>query len=113
MLKIGQKATFKAQVTVVINGDEGPDRMDFRAVFKRLTRSEFINVMNKARIGELTDLDIARDVLLGWDGVMLDDGEPMPFSTEARETLLELWPVLPCVMTAFVKAYDLETRAKN
>lgn len=114
MIKLGQSDRYSYPVKVAIVGDGGRrQEFGFDATFKRLSREEYAAVMSRARAGEIDDLVIARDALIGWWGVVDDAGEPLPFSETTRDALLNVWPVLPAVIEAFVEANSPKGRAKN
>ena len=75
----------------------------FTAKFKRLKKSE---------VEKLSDDDDAflDDVLVSWDGVADEDGTPLEFNSENRDTLLDLIHV----RTALAQAYfDMLAGAKR
>lgn len=114
MLKLGASDRFWYPVRVEILDDDGVRRThEFRALFRRYGRSDFERLMKRARDGEITDDALAREVLLGWQGVQDETGGEVSFSAEARERLLDLWPVLPALILAFVEAHSPEGRRKN
>lgn len=114
MIKIGQSDRFSYPVKVDLPADGGKHTTyTFDAVFRRLDREQFQRIVTRAQAGELDDVDLARDVLLGWAGVMDEDDKPLPFSEEAREALLNVWPVLPAVIGAFMEAHTPKGRTKN
>jgi hypothetical protein len=114
MLKLGASDRFWYPVRVEILDDDGVRRPhEFRALFRRHGRSGFERLMEKVRASEITDDALARDVLLGWQGVQDESGADIAFSPEARERLLDLWPVLPAIIQAFIEAHSPEGRRKN
>jgi hypothetical protein len=114
MIRLGASDRFWYPVKVEMIGEDGVRRThEFRAQFRRYSRSDFERVMEAVRKGELSDLELAREVLLGWEGVQDEDGSELAFSASARERLLDLWPVLPGVIGAFVEAHSPEGRRKN
>jgi hypothetical protein len=114
MLKLGASDRFWYPVRVEILDDDGVRRPhEFRALFRRYGRSDFERLMEKVRASEITDDALARDVLLGWHGVQDESGADITFSQEARERLLDLWPVLPAIIQAFIEAHSPEGRRKN
>lgn len=48
------------------------------------------------------DLRLLREVLVGWDGIVDEDKQPLAFADETREALL----AVPYVRGAFVDAYN-------
>jgi hypothetical protein len=114
MFKIAQSDRFTFPVPVEIVGDNGRRiTQTFDATFKRLTQPEFKQLMQRAQANEIDDLAIAADVLLGWRGIQAEDGTDMPFSDENREKLLQIWPVLPAVVSAFIESHGPKAKAKN
>lgn len=85
----------------------------FDAIFRRLSRAEFQDVLARAQAGELSDIDIANDVLIGWKGIQDEGGDDLPYSEAARDEVLNVWPVLPAVVAAFIEAHSAKGRAKN
>lgn len=109
MLKIGHSEAFWYPVTVAIMSEDGSSTgHEFEARFKRLDRE----ALSKTMVGT-DDLTLMRDNLLGWRGVVDEDGNPLPFNEGNKEALLNLWPVLPALAKAFVEAHSPEGRAKN
>lgn len=76
-------------------------RETFDAEFRRLSQSRLSEITKQVRSEEVSDLDIAREVLVGWAGIKDDDGEDVPFSESAREQLLDV----PMLATAIVAKY--------
>ena len=114
MFKIGQTDRFTYPVNVEIVGDGGKrQNFGFDATFKRLSRDEFQAMMKAAQDGSLDDMQVAGDVLLGWRGVQDEHGNDLPFSEDARAALLNTWPVLPAIMSAFLEAHTPKGKAKN
>ena len=108
MLKIGQSESFWYPVEVKIldeNGNEVP--YEFKARFRRLSREQMVEVQTKK------DLELMRENLLGWSGVVDAAENPLPFTEENRELVFSLWPVLPATAQSFVEAHSPEGRAKN
>lgn len=109
MLKIGQSESFWYPVKVTILSEDGQSSShEFEAKFKRLDREALSRAMATP-----DDLALLRENLLGWRSVVDDDGNPLPFTDDNREALLNLWPVLPALAKAFVEAHSPEGRAKN
>lgn len=114
MLKLAASDRFWYPVRVDIIDADGVRRPhEFRALFRRYGRADFERLMRLVREGEITDDALARDILLDWQGVQDESGIEIPFSVEARERLIDLWPVLPALITAFVEAHTPEGRRKN
>lgn len=114
MFKIGQTDRFSYPVSVDIPADGGKrTTYTFDAIFRRLSRDEFVDLTTRAQAGETNDAALVRDVLLGWKGVQDAEGGELPFSEENRELVLNVWPVLPAVVAAFIEAHTPKGKAKN
>lgn len=114
MFKIGKKDEFWYPVRVESPDENGKPRTEtFDAQFRRYTREQFADVMERAGSGSMDDLALARDVLIGWRNVQDDDGGALAYSDDNREILLNVWPVLPAVVSAWIEAHSPKGRAKN
>ena len=114
MFKLGQSDRYSYPVNVEIVGDGGARQVfTFDAVFRRLSADEYAAMMRRARDGEIDDITIARDVLWGWDKVVDDAGEKLAFSETNRDVLLNVWPVLPALMAAFLESNTPKGKTKN
>lgn len=110
MLKIGQSDAFWYPAKVsILNEDGQTENFEFEAKFKRLGR-EALDGITKTYAD---DVALMRDVLVGWRGVVDENGDPLPFTDENREAVLNLWPVQPALSRAFKDAHSPEGRAKN
>lgn len=114
MFKIGQTDRFSYPVKVDIVGDGGKrNSYSFDAVFKRLSREEFSALAKSAAAGERDDLSVASEVMIGWKGIQDDDGNDLPFSETNFALVMGVWPVLPCVVAAFMESHTPKGREKN
>lgn len=114
MFKIAPPESFWYPVAVeLIDGDGKRVQSRFDARFKRYSRTQFQALVQRLQSGEQTDLALAEDVLIGWRGVQDVDGQEVAFSAATRDALLDIWPVLPAVVGAFIEAHSPEGRAKN
>jgi hypothetical protein len=76
-------------------------RETFDGQFKRLPQSRIVAIGKEIEAGEITDIELAREVLVGWSGVTDDAAKEIPFSQMALEQLLDV----PMLATAIVTAY--------
>lgn len=109
MLKVGHSESFWYPITVKIldeNGNEVP--YEFKARFRRLPREELLT-----KIQNMKDLELMRENLIGWSGVVDEAENPLPFTEENKELVFSLWPVLPTMARTFVESQAPEARAKN
>lgn len=100
MFKITQNATYTWPVTLEFPVDGGKtEKATFDAEFRRLTQSRVDEIRQAVERGEIKDVDLAREALVGWSGVVDSDGN-VPYSESARDKLLDI----PMVATAIVMA---------
>jgi len=109
-----QSASYKWPVTCRLPIDGGRfEKQTFEAEFKRLPQARIneirVEVQRMAKATErsealeesITDQSIAHEVLIGWSGVLDDDGDEVAFSASTCEQLLNV----PMVAAAVIEAY--------
>lgn len=97
MFKIAQSRTHTSPVLFKIPADGGTYQSNsFMVEFKRLSVAEM-----KQLPQEGTDADIARRVVVGWNEVEDANGQPLPFSSDALEKLLDIVGVAPAIVRTF------------
>lgn len=105
MFRLDASDAYWYPVTVELPVDGGKfAKSTFDAQFKRLSRTEVMELMRQIRDNETTDIQVACEVLLGWRGVCDRDGSEIPFSERAREQLLDVHPVCPAVIQAWAES---------
>lgn len=93
---------FKWPVSFDVPVDGGKfKRETFDGIFIRVSQSRLRELTDLVSSGEVTDIDVAREVLVGWSGIKDDNGEDVPFSDEALEQLLDV----PMLASAIVVKY--------
>ena len=102
MFVISQKSTYTWPVQVEFPTDGGKtERQTFDAEFKRMTQTRINEIRGQIERNEITDTELAREVLSGWAGVNDGGGDVVPFSEHARDQLLDI----PLVAAAVVLAW--------
>jgi len=117
--------TFRWPVSFKQPADGGKrEKQTFEAEFKRLPQSRInqIQLLAQQRIkaaerGEdlengVSDQSIADEILVGWDGIVDGDGEPVPFTKGTKAQLLDV----PMLAGALIEAYFeslVEEKRKN
>lgn len=109
-----QSTSYKWPVTFKMPTDGGKyEKHTFDAEFKRLPQSRIneLQVEVNRRIkaterdeeydGEVSDLSLASEVLLGWSGVVDDDGDEVAFTEANKAQLLNV----PMMSGAIIEAY--------
>jgi len=109
-----QSATYKWPVSFRVPTDGGKyERQSFDAEFNRLPQSRINEIQTEvqARIkaaekgeaaeGDISDISIADEVLAGWDGIVDDEGEEVPYSKTSKTELLNV----PGLAGSIIEAY--------
>jgi hypothetical protein len=98
---------FVTEVTIPVPNEKGGlDNNTFKAHFKPATNSE----LKELREGE--DIATVRKQLLGWEMVDEETRQPVPYSEEAREAVLEVAAAPYHIALAFYRASS-GAKAKN
>jgi hypothetical protein len=92
MFKIAQTPTFWARVKGELPAEGGgqPLQVSFRMQFKRLTRTELNALTERMKIEEKDDAWFLEQIATGWDEVMGDDNEPLPYTPENLRRVLDV-----------------------
>jgi hypothetical protein len=105
MFKIDTSPSYAWPVTVPQLTEDGKAKdTDFAAYFKRLPQSQVDDLRERAVAGTITDQELANTVLVGWDRVQDEAGNPLPYSEENRRALLDVVPVRPSVIKAWFES---------
>ena len=123
LLKQSDSYTWPVSIKLPANGGKR-ERQTFDAEFKRLAQSRINEIQREVQqrvkanekgedTGEgISDQSIADEILVGWDGIVDGDGEPVPFSNAVKAQLLDV----PMMAGALVAAYFeslVEQKRKN
>jgi hypothetical protein len=115
MFKINGNPSFLADVRITVLGaaEVGVVPMTFRALStKELAALEASMLPTESGPGR-SDAEVLEQIILGWSGVIDDAGEPVTWSRQALEELLDHHPMAAPEIWAQYKAARLESRAKN
>lgn len=113
MFCIDQNPSYTAPVAVKMPGDKGKfTTVKFNARFKRVSLTEFEALNAAIREKTMTDAQLIDEVLVGWGDVENKNGEPVEFTPENLEVLLDIFPVRPSIVQAFFDSIHLGA-AKN
>ena len=109
VLKKSNSYKWPVSVDVPIDGGKH-QRVTFDVEFKDLTQSRLLEIADLSAEGSLSDVEIAREVIMGWAGIEDEDGEEVPYSISSRDQLLDV----PMIATAIAGAYlDSKRGAKR
>ena len=123
VLKQSDSYTWPVSIKLPANGGKR-ERQTFDAEFKRLPQSRINEIqlqvqqrMKAAERGEdtgegISDQSIADEVLVGWDGIVDGDGEPVPFSKGSKAQLLDVPMMAGAIIEAFFASL-VEAKRKN
>jgi hypothetical protein len=123
-----QKPTYTWPLVLIIPNAGKKERHAFDAIYNRLPQSRIDELIELARVTEqinrgrvaVTDeqeepekfitRDVAREVMAGWNDVVDDKGEPVPFTTSALDQLLEIPTVADQIVRGFFASIDAAKR---
>jgi hypothetical protein len=115
-----QSATYTWPITLILPVDGGRrEKHTFDGEFKRLPQTRINEIVRQARAMErgridedeiLEDQDAAREILVGWSGVVDDDGAEIPFSNALLDQLLEIPTVAGQIVRAWFESLEVAKR---
>jgi len=115
-----QSASYTWPITLIIPVDGGRrEKYTFDGEFRRLPQTRINEIIKVARAMErnrgnddemLEDQDAAREILMGWSGVVDDDGKDIPFSESALGQMLEIPTVAGQIVKAWFESLDTAKR---
>lgn len=89
MFKLDLSPTYTLPVTVQVRDAAGASQPEtFHAEFLRMGPDEFQAYRATIEAQQLSNIDIARKVLVGWSEMADAAGAPVPYSDAARDALL-------------------------
>ena len=119
-----QSDSYRWPVSFKLPTDGGKrEKQSFEAEFKRLPQSRIMQIQTQAQrlikaaedgeqIEGISDLSVADEVLVGWSGIVDEDGEEVPFSKANKAALLEV----PMLAASLIQSYFeslVEEKRKN
>ena len=111
----GVKDEVWVHVTAVIDGDLGKKiKVPFKAKFLKLTVDEAKAVSEKCAMGEMTDDDVIREHLLGWEDLKGHKDEPVEFNDETLSEALSAREYRVALVDAYMRVqFGRSFDAKN
>ena len=112
VLKQSSSYVWPVTVKLPISGGKF-EKQTFDAEFKRLPQARINKIQievqariksserNEATDDSISDQSIAEELLIGWSGVLDEDGDEVPFSESIKQQLLDI----PTLATAIIVAY--------
>ena len=77
------------------------EKHTFDAEFKRVTQTRIREMGEQIQNNEITEADLLNEVLLGWDGINDEDGNPIKYSQIALQQVIDV----PMLATDISKAF--------
>lgn len=123
VLKQSDSYTWPVSIKLPANGGKR-ERQTFDAEFKRLPQSRINEIQREVQLrikaaerGEdvpdgVSDQSIADEILVGWDGIVDGDGEPIPFSNAMKTQLLDVPMMASSLITCYFESL-VEQKRKN
>ena len=112
VLKQSSSYVWPVTVKLPISGGKF-EKQTFDAEFKRLPQARINKIQievqariksserNEATDDSISDQSIAEELLIGWSGVLDEDGDEVPFSESMKQQLLDI----PTLASAIIVAY--------
>ncbi len=105
MFIISQSDSYSWPVSVDVPTDGGKQsKQTFDGTFKRLPQSRVLDIRTQAGADQVNDVDIAREVLIGWAGITDAQGDDVPFSEGMRDRLLDVTGVASAIVRAWMES---------
>lgn len=113
MFKIVKQRRVEWPVVIPVPQSGGKvQKHEITAEFDILPQTRIEEITAEARSGD-QDKALLREVLVGWDDVAGEDGQPIGFSPEARDALIDISYVRAALMRAYFEASSGAAARKN
>jgi len=86
--------------------------MTFDAEFKNVSQSRLEELMNLQSKGLKTDTDIAKEMIIGWSGIVDGKGEEIPYTEKSKKVLLNIAGMGSQIVQIFISSRS-KAKAKN
>lgn len=108
MFKIKPNPTFRARVPMPVPGVPEADRPKVEFEFRHKTKTEVAAFIEHCKANPDADVDSLMQIIVGWSGVVDEDGVPIAFSRDQLAALAENYLSAP---VAIASAYQMELAA--
>ena len=99
---LDEKSSYKWPVRVEIPSDLGKHTVQtFNGEFKRVTQTRIKEIAEQIDNNSITEIDLVSEIMVGWDSVNDEDGNPLQFTKPNLNKLLDV----PMVAGAIAKAF--------
>ena len=93
---------WKVDINVVVDGKESTE--SFIALFKNVTQSRFKEMIKMVEEKQLEDVDVAKEVLMGWEEMENEDGTDVEFNKTNLNKALDEMGFATAVGFAFMES---------
>jgi len=97
-----QSSSYSWPVKVDLPEDGKLRRHTFEAEFKNISQTRFQELIDQSQRNEINDVDVCREVVIGWSGILDDKGEEMPFVKAKFDELLDVLGIPTAIAAAFI-----------
>ena len=101
---LDQSNTYKCKVEIEVPVGKKTETQDFYAEFKNISQSRLQEMMKQVANQEMLDVDVAREILVGWEGMEMSDGTEVEFNKKNRDMLLDVRGVATAISYSFVES---------
>lgn len=108
MFTITKNRTFTWPIHVL-----APEGGEQREIGQFDARLRMLDMTETSDLGNQGDTAFLSSVLVGWDGVMQEDGQALPYSPETLAALIDIVPVRAALLHAYHVAISGGAREKN
>ena len=109
---IDQNPFYKWKVEVNVNKDGSVHTEIFTAHFKNVSQSRFREMIKMIDDKQIDEVDVTKEVLVGWDDMEAADGSQVPFNKNTLNQLLEVRGFATAVGMTFIQSNE-EIYKKN
>lgn len=99
---VSKPATYEWPVTIESPIDGGVYKKEtFNAVFNRLSQTRLQEISKELIDQKMTDIDVAREALVGWNGILDDDKNVVEYNPVIANQLLDIAGFASAVAQSF------------
>ena len=109
-LTLSTDKTYFWKVELQVPTDDGYEDIDFEVRFKSIPQSKLMKLIAKQQKDGSNDAEIVKEIMVGWRGVVDSEGKEIPYTTKARDQLLDVVGVASAIGEVF---FDSRVRAKR
>jgi len=101
---LDQRPFYKWKVDIIVVNDGKESKESFIALFKNVTQSRFKEMIKMVEEKQLEDVDVAKEVLIGWEEMENSDGTDVEFNKSNLNKALDVMGFATAVGFAFMES---------